>query len=217
VPRLSLAEDQYDSLAKYSILFFNHPAHYKSAAVKAELDDQVEKGQPSALSLMPTNNLKILIADDKHIIMKGLYDFLKDIGFQAILQASNRKDDLKQILQVKPDLAILDLEIPKLTGIEVAARCKSEGSATKIILLTLHKKIYRYQQAKDLNFSRYILKDFALDVLSKAITTVLSDEQFFSEQLFKDMNINQSEAADYTLTPSEIKILRLVSQGLSTK
>jgi DNA-binding NarL/FixJ family response regulator len=56
-----------------------------------------------------------------------------------------------------------------------------------------------------------------LDVLSKAITTVLAGEQFFSEQLFKDMNINQSEAADYTLTPSEIKILRLVSQGLSTE
>jgi PleD family two-component response regulator len=125
---------------KYSILFFNHPAHYKSAAAKAELDDQVEKGQPSALSLIPTNNLKILIADDKPIIIKVLYDFLKDIGFQTILQASNRKDDLKQILEVKPDLVILDLEMPKLTGIEVDARCKSEGSATKIILLTLQRK-----------------------------------------------------------------------------
>jgi DNA-binding NarL/FixJ family response regulator len=166
---------------------------------------------------MPSNDPKILIADDHPILLKGLYDFLKDLGFQTILKASNGTDALKQIIESTPDLAILDLEMPGMTGIEIAAHCKSASIPTKIILLTLHKEIYLYQQAKDLNLSGYILKDFALDDLSNAITTVLSGKQFFSEQLFKDMNINQSEVADYNLTPSEIKILRLISQGLSTK
>jgi DNA-binding NarL/FixJ family response regulator len=176
-----------------------------------------EKAPPLVLSLIPPIDPKILIADDHPILLKGLYDFLKDLGFQTILKASNGTEALKRILESKPDLAILDLDMPGMTGIEIASYCESASIPTKIILLTLHKEIYLYQQAKELNLSGYILKDFALDDLSKAITTVLSGEQFFSEQLFKDMNINQTEIADYNLTPSEIKILRLISQGLSTK
>jgi DNA-binding NarL/FixJ family response regulator len=166
---------------------------------------------------MPPDDPKILIADDHPILLKGLYDFLKDLGFQTILKASNGTEALKQILESNPDLAILDLDMPGMTGIEIASYCKSESISTKIILLTLHKEIYLYQQAKELNLSGYILKDFALDDLSKAITTVLSGEQFFSEEIFKDMNINHSEVADYNLTPSEIKILRFISHGLSSK
>lgn len=166
---------------------------------------------------MPPNNPKILIADDHPILLKGLYDFLRDLGFKTILQASNGTDALKQILETPPDLAILDLEMPGLTGIEIAAHCKSASIPTKIILLTLHKEIYLYQQAKDLNLSGYILKDFALDDLSKAIEIVLKGGQFFSEKIFEGLKINQTNQADYSLTPSEIKILRLISQGLSTK
>jgi DNA-binding NarL/FixJ family response regulator len=166
---------------------------------------------------MPLKKPRILIADDHPILLKGLFEFLQELGFQNILKSSNGEDALDQIRETKPDLAILDLEMPGLTGIEVASSCKIEDIPTKIILLTLHKEIYLYQQAKDLNLSGYILKDFALDDLSKAITTVLDGGKFFSEQIFEGLKINQSEKVDYSLTPSEIKILRLISQGLSTK
>jgi DNA-binding NarL/FixJ family response regulator len=160
---------------------------------------------------------KILIADDHPILLKGLFDFLNDLGYRDILATNNGQEALDQIRKAKPDLAILDLEMPIKTGIEVASMCKTEGIPTKIILLTLHKEIYLYQQAKELNLSGYILKDFALDDLSNAIATVLEGGEFFSEQIFEGLKQNQIEKADYNLTPSEIKILRLISQGLSTK
>jgi len=102
---------------------------------------------------MPPDDPKILIADDHPILLKGLCDFLKDHGFRTILKASNGTEALKQILESKPDLAILDLEMPGMTGIEIASYCKSASIHTKIILLTLHKEIYLYQQAKELNLS----------------------------------------------------------------
>jgi len=166
---------------------------------------------------MPPKNPIILIADDHPILLKGLFDFLQDLGFKSIYSVKNGKEALTQIRIVKPDLAILDLEMPEMTGIEVSSACKAEGIPTKIILLTLHKEIYLYQQAKELNLSGYILKDFALDDLSKAITTVLDGGVFFSEKIFDGLKDQQSDAADYSLTPSEIKILRLISQGLSSK
>lgn len=166
---------------------------------------------------MHQNQPKILIADDHPILLKGLFDFLTDLGYVGIIEVDNGQKALDQIRNSTPDLAILDLEMPELTGLEVASKCKSEGISTKIILLTLHKEIYLYQQAKELNLAGYILKDFALDDLSKAISTVLDGGEFFSERIFEGLKINPAEQPDYSLTPSEIKILRLISQGLSTK
>ena len=153
---------------------------------------------------MPTKGSKILIADDHPILLKGLFDFLLDLGFRDVFKASNGIEALDLIQQEKPNLAILDLEMPEMTGLEIAAACKSSGIPTKIILLTLHKEIYLYQQAKDLNLSGYILKDFALEDLSNAIRVVLDGGEFFSEKIFDGIKDYQSESADYNLTSRAI-------------
>jgi DNA-binding NarL/FixJ family response regulator len=166
---------------------------------------------------MSKKNPTIIIADDHPILLKGLSDFLLDLGYNILGTATDGNSALNLIKEFSPDLAILDMEMPKMTGLEIAEKCKLEKIQTKIILLTLHKELYLYQQAKELNLSGYILKDFALDDLSIAISKIMEGGHFFSEKIFEEMkedSINQKESS---LTPSELKILRLIALGLSTK
>ncbi|WPR74617.1 response regulator transcription factor [Algoriphagus sp. NG3] len=159
----------------------------------------------------------VIIADDHPILLKGLKDFLTEIGLNIIATASNGKDALDQIIYHKPQLAILDMEMPNKTGLEIASECMKLALGTKIILLTLHKELYLYHQARELNLSGYVLKEFALEELSKAVKSVLEGRQFFSEKIFEGLKRDPLHTEENPLTPSEIKILRLIARGLSTK
>lgn len=159
----------------------------------------------------------VIIADDHPLLLKGLKDFLIENEINVVATAQNGKDALKKILELQPQLAILDLEMPYLTGLEIAGECKKQKIPTKIILLTLHKELYLYNQAKELNLSGYILKEFALGELSNAIDSVLKGDNFFSEKIFENKENDNLISDQNQLTPSEKKILRLIAEGLSTK
>ncbi|UZD21970.1 response regulator transcription factor [Algoriphagus halophytocola] len=165
---------------------------------------------------MSSQNITVVIADDHPILLKGLKDFLLDLDMNIVGVASEGEEALKLILEKKPSLAILDMEMPHKSGLEIASKCKEMKLPTKIILLTLHKELYLYQQAKELNLSGYILKEFALDDLTKAIAKVLDGEQFFSEKIFEGLKDQLQTKEETHLTRSEIKILRLIAEGIST-
>lgn len=165
---------------------------------------------------MFSQNPTVLIADDHPILLKGLKDFLIDLGLDVVGTANEGQHAIEQIIQLKPQLAILDMEMPNRTGLEIAEDCMKLKLPTKIILLTLHKELYLYHQAKELNLSGYILKEFALDDLSKAIALVLNGGQFFSEKIFEGLEEDKLQGDQKPLTPSEMKILRLIAVGLST-
>lgn len=167
---------------------------------------------------MSKKKTSVIIADDHPILLKGLGDFLRDMDLTILCECPTGGAALNAIRTYVPDLAILDLEMPEYTGIEVAKACLKENIPTKIILLTLHKELYLYQQAKELNLSGYILKEFALKDLSKAISKVLNDEQFFSEEIFDHFQkVSAQKPEDNSLTPSEKKILKWIAEGLPTK
>ncbi len=166
---------------------------------------------------MSSQKPTVIIADDHPILLKGLYDFLSEMGLDIVGMANDGQSALDHIIKLNPQIAILDMEMPKKTGLEIAAECKKLGLSTKVILLTLHKEIYLYHQAKELNLSGYILKEFALDDLSNAVSKVLAGGQFFSEKIFEGLKESKFQSDDNPLTPSEVKILRLLADGLSTK
>ncbi len=163
------------------------------------------------------SNPTVVIADDHPLLLKGLNDFLIENEIIVVAKAMDGKEALEKIISLRPQLAILDLEMPYLTGLEIAATCKKQKIPTKIILLTLHKELYLYHQAKELNLSGYILKEFALGELLKAIEAILKGNNFFSEKIFENQESNNLNSEQTLLTPSEKKILRLIAQGLSTK
>ena len=166
---------------------------------------------------MSENNPTVIVADDHPLLMKGLCDFLVEEGLEVLGMATDGLKAFELIKEFRPDLAILDLKMPKMTGLQIAEKCAAESLPTRIILLTLHKELYLYHKAKELNLSGYILKEFALSDLSKAIAKVLSGEQFFSERLFENNQALQAAGDPNSLTRSEVKIIRMIADGARTK
>ncbi|MCH7397578.1 response regulator transcription factor [Belliella sp. DSM 107340] len=162
-------------------------------------------------------SIELIIADDHPLLLKGLRDFLEENNFNILAQANNGKDALGLIEKHKPKIAILDLEMPEMTGLEVATACRIKKINTKIILLTLHKEIFILHQAKTLNISGYLLKDFAIEELINCIQKINVGEEYYSEKLFPEEKNNLNTVQNEKLTPSEIKILKLIADGLTSK
>jgi DNA-binding NarL/FixJ family response regulator len=159
----------------------------------------------------------VVVADDHPILLKGVSSFLEECGLDVLGEAVDGESALDLIEAHSPDLAILDLEMPILTGLEVAKKVKSLGLPTKIIILTLHKEAYVYKEAVKLNISGYLLKEFALDELQRCLVAVLSGSMYFSQNLFPQIGNDDKGYLDANITPSEKKILKLIADGLETR
>src|SRR5690554_3621795 len=129
------------------------------------------------------NKPTIIIADDHPLLLKGLSDFLIEKGYNLIGSGKDGREAYNLIVQKDPDIAILDIQMPYMSGIEIAQKCRSQDIETKIVLITLHKEMELYQSAKELNIFGYILKEFALEEIETCIETVKTGKPFFSTQL----------------------------------
>jgi DNA-binding NarL/FixJ family response regulator len=164
------------------------------------------------------NKDSIITADDHPLLLKGLNDFLIEKKYNLIGSGNNGREAYNLILKLNPDIAILDIQMPFLSGLEIAKQCKTNCIDTKIVLITLHKEKELYQQAQDLNIFGYILKEFALEEIEICIKTVSEGDSFFSpkikELLGEDFLDNSTLSA---LTPSEKKILKLIANDKTNK
>lgn len=161
---------------------------------------------------------KIFIADDHPILVKGLKDLLVEKGYEIIGTSSDGRAALNFIFKQKPDIAILDVEMPFLTGIEIAKAALKNDSKTKIVLITLHKEVELYLQAKKLNIYGYLLKEFALEEIEKCLVSVSANKPYFSEKI-KDMlgYTQESKSILKELTMTERRVVKLIAQHKSNK
>lgn len=161
----------------------------------------------------------IVLADDHPLLLKGLADHLIEKGHQVLAQAADGKEALEALVKHQPDLALLDIEMPYFTGLQIAEACTDECPDTKFILLSYHDSPPFVYKAKELNVHGYIVKDDALRSIDQCIDSVLKGHRFYSKPLEK---LDMDEAEDISsrinlLSATERKILRLVSQQKSTK
>src|SRR5690554_1293 len=164
------------------------------------------------------NNPSIVIADDHPLLLKGLSDFLAEKGYNLIGSGKDGREAYNLIMQKRPEIAILDIQMPIMSGIEIAQKCRSLNTGTKIVLITLHKEKELYQKAKELNIFGYILKEFALEEIERCIQTVKTGGTFFSEKLMELIGISFNDDNElHKLTPSEKKILKLIAKDKTNK
>lgn len=164
------------------------------------------------------NNQSIITADDHPLLLKGLNDFLLENNYNVIGSGNNGQEAYNLIVKEKPDIAILDIQMPLMTGIDVAKECKSNNLNTKIILITFHKEKSIFQKANELNVYGYILKEFAIDEIEACIESVTNNIPYASPKIKDLLGINPyKESYLDNLTPSEKKILKLISQDKTNK
>ena len=162
--------------------------------------------------------LKIFIADDHPLLLKGLKEFLQEKMFKVIGSATDGQAAYNFIVKEQPDIAILDVNMPSLSGIEIAQQCQRGNLNVKIILITLHKEVELYLQAKKFNIYGYLLKEFALDEIEQCINSVSEGIPYFSDKIKNLMGFtDESNKVLKGLSMTERRILKLISQHKKTK
>lgn len=164
--------------------------------------------------------IKVVLADDHKMFLEGLKSLIKTVDHIEITgEASNGKDALSLIRKTEPDIAILDISMPDMNGIETAQEVVKLDLPTKIILLTMDKTTTVIEKAIACGVKGYLLKDNAFEELLQAIKTVQTGEKYFSpgvmEEIFNKQILKKETPS--RLTSRETEILKLITLGKTNK
>lgn len=168
------------------------------------------------------NEIKIVIADDHGMIREGikqLLDLEKD--FNVVSLAEDGKAAINDVVTYNPDVLLLDLNMPNISGLEVLKYLKENFLNIKVIILTIHNESEYLLKALEYEVDGYILKDSESVVLKNAIRNVYNNNRFIQESLLPSLNefITNKEKAiiKSELSKRELEVLELISQGLFNK
>lgn len=162
----------------------------------------------------------IIIADDHSMTLLGMQNYLKDIGYKLIGAYTDGKTAYENAKELQPEILILDINMPILSGLEVLEKIKKEKSNIKVIVYTMHNERFLYEKAKSLGVNGYLLKEFALEEIAVCIEKILRDENWFSPRLEEKTVEGKYEKEVHNialLSISEKKILELISRDFNTK
>ncbi len=163
--------------------------------------------------------IKILIADDHHIFRKGILSIAgEDESIEVIAEASNGQEAIELIEKLKPDVAILDIDMPLLSGLDVARKLKGSNTKTRMVILTIHKDKEYFDEALELDIKAYILKESIANDLIDCIKQVAAGGYYISPSISgylvqKNKESGRHENELDKLTPSELQILKLIAQN----
>ena len=167
--------------------------------------------------MMPT---RVLLADDHALIRQGLKALLESQGFQVVGEASDGQATLRSAEKTHPDVAILDISMPVLNGMDAARELKKSSPKTKIILLTQHDEDQYVTEALRAGAKGYVLKSQAAEDLVQAIREVCRGSVYLSPSISRsvvDAYISKTYVSTDPLSGRERQVLQLVGEGMSTK
>jgi two-component system response regulator NreC len=166
---------------------------------------------------MPT---RIVLADDHVLVRQGLKSLLERENFQVMGEASDGQEAVKLIETHHPDIAIMDISMPILNGIDAARGLSRSAPKTKVILLTQHEEEQYIHEALEAGVKGYVLKNQVANDLIQAIRQVGRGEFYLSPGISRavmEAFRNKSERPADPLTARERQVLQLIAEGKSTK
>lgn len=171
---------------------------------------------------MQTKKLKVYLADDHAILREGLKLILNaQPNYEIVGETGDGGKVLDDIELLKPDLLILDISMPGMTGIEITRKLTKIQPGIKIIILSRHDNEEYVDQLLKYKINGYVLKDDAGDDLLGAIEAVLKGTTYLSPRIQKRMNpqdrVKKDASAFIVLTNREREIIKLVAEGKSNE
>jgi DNA-binding NarL/FixJ family response regulator len=167
--------------------------------------------------------LRILIADDHSVVRAGLRTLLESrSGWEVCAEASDGREAIEQAAKLKPDVAILDIGMPLLNGVEATRRIRTSSPGTEILILTMHESDELVQQVIEAGARGYVLKDDADRILLAAVDAARLHKPYFSTRVYPaadsaDPSFDPTRASRARLTSREREILQLLTEGKSNK
>jgi len=172
------------------------------------------------------NPITVLIADDHPIFRKGLREVLsEDSGIRLIAETGDGLTALEKIRELKPQAAILDLDMPKMNGLEVAKKVLEQKLSVSLVILTMYKEERIFNEVINAGILGYVLKENAASDLLGCIHAVVAGQPFISPSLSAFLLNRGTRTRAFleekpelqALTPAERRILKLIAQDLTSK
>lgn len=171
--------------------------------------------------------ITVLIADDHPIFRKGLRQIIEaeGEGLRIVSEASDGEIAVQRLEELRPDVAVLDVDMPKKNGLDVARETRARKIPTHLIFLTMHKEEDLFDEAMDAGIQGYVLKENAASDIVAAIRAAAQGEPYISPSIsgFLVQRGDRIKALERkapgleTLTPTERKVLRLVGTNKTSK
>lgn len=169
--------------------------------------------------------MRVLLADDHGIVRRGLRSILEDAGHTVVGEAADGLDATRLSDECRPDLLIVDIAMPKLSGIEVAARAQKLDPAPAVIVLSMHSDESYVMRALAAGARAYLLKEATDEDLLPAVRAVTRGKPFFSpavaamlvEDYVRALQKRGLSDSYHLLTDREKEILHLLAEGRSNK
>jgi DNA-binding NarL/FixJ family response regulator len=168
--------------------------------------------------------LRILVADDHQVVRTGLRTLLEtERGWQVCAEAANGREAVEKAGELTPDVAVLDIGMPLLNGVEATRQIRKISPKTEVLILTMHDSEVLIQEVLEAGARGYILKDDADRNLIAAVDALRQHKPYLSSrvsEVFSKAVLSPSD--DFTsdrrrLTPREREILQLLAEGKSNK
>ncbi len=170
--------------------------------------------------------IKVLIADDHSLMRQGLKQILElENDIEVIAQASNGTEAVKLARELQPDVILMDINMPEVSGLQAIKELKERKSPSRIIVLTIHEDREYLFKTLQMGAEGYVLKDAEPSVLIEAIRTVYKGQNYIQSnmttELVKEFNRvtlrDKDKGEKKKLTAREIEVLELIAEGMINK
>ena len=164
--------------------------------------------------------IKVVLADDHVLVRQGIKSLLEREGMQVLAEASDGQEAVRQVEKLNPDVAIMDIGMPLLNGMDAARALVRSAPRTKPVLLTQHDEDQYVSEALEAGVKGYVLKSQVANDLVLAIRQVLRGDVYLSPGIASAVMAayrTRSDRPANPLTSRERQVLQLIAEGKSTK